>query len=129
MTNAHHPQEIAATLAAAKNYPHREILVRLPAAYIYENQGADGGLCEALIRSGPCCSRGHLCSLGRRSNLGISSETLAEKIAALGTDTHYFPSFDAIETFLLENCVNGDLLIKYGGRRYCKSGTIKLLGQ
>lgn len=39
---AHHPQEIAATLAAAKNYPHREIWVRLPAAYIYENQGADG---------------------------------------------------------------------------------------
>ncbi len=58
----------------------------------------------------------------RRTIWGISSGTLAEKIAALGTDTHYFPSFDAIETFLLENCVNGDLLITMGGRRYCKSG-------
>ena len=61
-------------------------------------------------------------------NLGISSGTLAEKIAALGTDTHYFPSFDAIETFLLENCVNGDLLITMGAGDIVKVGE-KLLGQ
>ena len=61
-------------------------------------------------------------------NLGISSGTLAEKIAALGTDTHYFPSFDAIETFLLEKCVNGDLLITMGAGDIVKVGE-KLLGQ
>ena len=40
----------------------------------------------------------------------------------------YFPSFDAIETFLLENCVNGDLLITMGAGDIVKVGE-KLLGQ
>ena len=99
---AHHPQEIAATLAAAKNYPHREIwCVFQPHTYTRTK-----ALMEDFAKAG----------------------TLAEKIAALGTDTHYFPSFDAIETFLLENCVNGDLLITMGAGDIVKVGE-KLLGQ
>ena len=47
-------------------------------------------------------------------NLGISSDTLREKIEALGTTAHYFRSFDAIENFLLENVQSGDLLLTMG---------------
>ena len=43
--------------------------------------------------------------------LGISSETLQTEIRALGHECYYFPSFDEIENFLLENCINGDLPI------------------
>ena len=46
--------------------------------------------------------------------LGISSKDLAEETAKLGTDTHYFPSFEQIEAFLKENCRPGDLLITMG---------------
>ena len=46
--------------------------------------------------------------------LGISSEDLKEKIAELGTSCEYFPTFDEIENFLLENCTQGDLLITMG---------------
>ena len=124
---AHHPQEIAATLAAAKNYPHREIwCVFQPHTYTRTK-----ALMDDFAKSLSAADHVVLADIyaaRETDNLGISSETLAEKIAALGTDTHYFPSFDAIETFLLENCVNGDLLITMGAGDIVKVGE-KLLGQ
>ncbi len=45
-----------------------------------------------------------------------------------GTDAYYFPSFDAIENFLLENCTNGDLLITMGAGDVVKIGE-NLLGK
>ena len=61
-------------------------------------------------------------------NLGISSADIAERIERLGTRAHYFKSFDEIETFLLENCVHGDLLITMGAGDIVKVGE-KLLGK
>ena len=46
--------------------------------------------------------------------LGMSSAALAEETAKLGTDTHYFPSFEEIEAFLKENCAPGDVVITMG---------------
>ena len=46
---------------------------------------------------------------------------------ALGTKATYLPSFDEIETFILENCVHGDLLITMGAGDIVKVGE-KLLG-
>ena len=59
--------------------------------------------------------------------LGVSSEILADKIKALGTSVHYFPSFDEIEKFLLENCISGDLLITMGAGNVVEIGE-SLLG-
>ena len=51
----------------------------------------------------------------REKNPGdISSRDLAKELEKLGKEVHYFPSFDEIENFLLENCINGDLLITMG---------------
>ena len=44
----------------------------------------------------------------------ISSKTLQAELEKLGKKAYYFPSFDEIEKFLLENCINGDLLITMG---------------
>jgi UDP-N-acetylmuramate--alanine ligase len=44
----------------------------------------------------------------------ISSKDLANELKKLGKEVYYFPSFDEIENFLLENCINGDLLITMG---------------
>jgi hypothetical protein len=60
--------------------------------------------------------------------LGISSETLQTEIRALGHECYYFPSFDEIENFLLENCINGDLLITMGAGDVVKIGE-NLLGK
>ena len=60
--------------------------------------------------------------------LGISSRTLLEKVQALGANVRYFPSFDEIETFLLQHCAPGDLLITMGAGGVVKLGE-HLLGQ
>ena len=46
--------------------------------------------------------------------LGVNSLTLLTELKTLGQECYYFPSFDEIENFLLENCINGDLLITMG---------------
>ncbi|MFR1113618.1 MAG: glutamate ligase domain-containing protein, partial [Blautia sp.] len=61
-------------------------------------------------------------------NLGISSRDLQKQILSLGTDCHYFPTFDEIENFLLENCIPGDLLITMGAGDVVNIGE-DLLGQ
>lgn len=46
--------------------------------------------------------------------LGVSSEQLANALKAKGCDAYYFPSFEKIETFLLEHMHPQDLLITMG---------------
>ncbi len=46
--------------------------------------------------------------------LGVSSEQLCQKLKEKGREAWYFPTFDEIETFLLEHCTAGDLLITMG---------------
>ena len=45
---------------------------------------------------------------------GCNSQNLYEEIKKLGTDCHYFHSFDEILDYLYKNCINGDLLITVG---------------
>ena len=54
--------------------------------------------------------------------LGISSKTLQAEIEKLGKKCYYFPSFEEIEKFLCENCINGDLLITMGAGDVYKIG-------
>ena len=60
--------------------------------------------------------------------LGISSRTLQQKILEAGGSAYYFPTFDEIENFLLEQCVHGDLLITMGAGDVVKVGE-HLLGR
>ena len=60
--------------------------------------------------------------------LGISSADIASRIEKLGSEVHYFPSFEEIEAFLLKNCSTGDLLITMGAGDIVKVGE-KLLGK
>ena len=46
--------------------------------------------------------------------LGISSLDLKKEIEKLGKDCAYFPTFEEIEGFILQNCSTGDLLITMG---------------
>ena len=51
-------------------------------------------------------------------------EILIDGISLLekGVNAHYFPSFEEIEKFLSENCVNGDLLITMGAGNVVEIG-------
>ena len=46
--------------------------------------------------------------------LGISSDTLRQNIAHLGTDAYYLPTFGQIEDFLRSHIVKDDLVITMG---------------
>jgi UDP-N-acetylmuramate--alanine ligase len=55
--------------------------------------------------------------------LGISSDTLRQTIANLGTDARCFPSFADIENFLLSRVEDGDLVLTMG------AGDVVLVGE
>ena len=110
---AHHPTEIQATLDAATRYPHNELwCVFQPHTY-----SRTKAFLEEFAKTLSQANHVVLADIyaAREVDTGeISSKDLAEKIAAYGTDVHYFPSFDEIENFLLTNCKKNDLLITMG---------------
>lgn len=118
---AHHPTEIRATLTAAENYPHNHLwCVFQPHTYTrtkaFMKEFAKAlSLAENIILADIYAAR-------EKDTLGISSKTLQEEIEKLGKKCYYFPTFDEIENFLLENCINGDLLITMGAGDVVKIG-------
>ncbi len=127
---AHHPTEITATLSAAEKYPHKTLwCVFQPHTYsrtkdLLKDFAKALTLADKVVLADIFASR-EPASLG--VSLGISSEVLRDEIKALGTECYYFPSFDEIETFLLENCIKGDMLITMGAGDVLKIGE-NLLG-
>ena len=123
---AHHPTEITATLSAAQSYPHKTLwCVFQPHTFSRTKQFMTEfakalSLADRVVLADIFPAR-------ETDNLGISSENLRAEIRALGHECFYFPSFDEIENFLLENCINGDLLITMGAGDVVKIGE-NLLG-
>ena len=123
---AHHPQEIHATLEAARHYPHRKLwCVFQPHTYTRTKAFMDQ-FAQELARADEVIVA-DIYAARETDHLGISSANLVEKIRARGTKAHYVPSFDEIETFILQNCVQGDVLITMGAGDIVKVGE-KLLG-
>lgn len=110
---AHHPTEIRATLNAAAKYPHQKVwCVFQPHTYtrtkaFLEEFASALSLADEVILADIYAAR-------EKDTLGVSARTLQEKILSLGHPCHYFPSFEEIEKFLLENCTKDDLLITMG---------------
>ncbi|MDE5598386.1 MAG: UDP-N-acetylmuramate--L-alanine ligase, partial [Lachnospiraceae bacterium] len=118
---AHHPTEITATLNAAKNYPHKTIwCVFQPHTYT-RTKAFLPEFAKALSLSDKIILA-DIYAAREKDTLGISSGTLQEEIRNLGHECYYFPSFDEIENFILENCTSGDLLITMGAGDVVKIG-------
>lgn len=124
---AHHPQEIAATLKTAKNYPHKKLwCVFQPHTYTRTAALLDD-FARALLDADEVILA-DIYAAREVNTLGISSRDIQEKIANAGGKAHYIPSFDEIETFILSHCVPGDLLITMGAGDIVKVGE-RLLGR
>lgn len=123
---AHHPTEITATLKAASNYPHKTLwCVFQPHTYTRTNAFLKDfakalTLADKVVLADIYAAR-------EKNTIGITSMDLQREIEKLGTECHYFHTFDQIENFLLENCINGDLLITMGAGDVVKIGE-NLLG-
>lgn len=124
---AHHPTEIRATLNAAKQYPHNRLwCVFQPHTYTRTKTFLDDfasalSLADKVVLADIYAAR-------EKDPGDISSKDLQKKLEDLETDVYYFPSFDEIEDFLLENCIKGDLLITMGAGDIVNIGE-SLLGQ
>ena len=110
---AHHPTEIEATLQSVKNIPcHNCWCVFQPHTFtrtkVFLKDFATAlSLADKVVLADIYAAR-------ENDPGDISSLDLKRELEALGKEVYYFPSFDEIVDFLLENCMNGDLLITMG---------------
>ena len=110
---AHHPQEIAATIAAAQKYPHRKLwIVFQPHTYSRTKalmEDFAGALAQAdeIILADIYAAR-------EKNTVGISSDDLRKLMLSQNTNVYYIPDFPSIEKFILEHVKEGDLLITMG---------------
>jgi UDP-N-acetylmuramate--alanine ligase len=110
---AHHPAAVTVTLTAAQNYPHKNIwCVFQPHTYTRVRQHLTEfaealALADKIVLADVYAAR-------EKDPGDISSKDLVRELEKLGKEVYYIPSFDEIENFLLQNCINGDLLITMG---------------
>ena len=99
---AHHPTEVAATLTAARNYPHgRIICVFQP--HTYSRTKAFLSDFARVLSMADIVVLADIYAARETDTLGISSRTLQEALQKEGAEAYYFPSFEQIENFLKKN--------------------------
>ena len=119
---AHHPTEVAATLTAARNYPHgRIICVFQP--HTYSRTKAFLSDFARVLSMADIVVLADIYAAREKNTIGISSKDLLAEHHKNGQESYYFPSFDEIEKFLSEKCINNDLLITMG------AGDVYLIGE
>ena len=123
---AHHPTEITATLQAAQNYPHNTLWCVFQLHTYSRTKAFLPEFAQALALADRVVLA-DIYAAREKDTLGVSSRMLQDEIRRLGKECAYFPSFDEIENFLLENCSGGDLLITMGAGDVVKIGE-NLLG-
>ena len=110
---AHHPQEIAATIATAKKYVHKRLwVVFQPHTYSRTLALMDdfaGALSQAdeIILADIYAAR-------EKNTVGVSSDDLRKLMLSQNTNVYYIPDFPSIEKFILSHVKEGDLLITMG---------------
>ncbi|MDO4475974.1 MAG: UDP-N-acetylmuramate--L-alanine ligase [Lachnospiraceae bacterium] len=119
---AHHPTEIAATLKAAANYPHREIWCAFqPHTYtrtaaLMDEFAQALSLADHLVLADIYAAR-------EVNTIGVTSGDLCRKLTEAGADAVYLPTFEQIVDHLKEHCKPGDLVFTMG------AGDIYLVGE
>lgn len=118
---AHHPTEIAATIASARRVKHNRLIVAFQPHLYSRTKNFLTDFIEVL-------SKVDLVVLAdiyaaREENPGnITSEAILDGLLNKGVDAHYLKSFKEIENFLINNCSHGDLLITMGAGDIFKVG-------
>lgn len=124
---AHHPVEVEATLSTAKHYPHNNNIwcIFQPHTFSRTKQHLKDfakalSIADKIVLSDIYPAR-------EKDPGDISSKDLEAELINLGKEVYHFSSFDEIEIFLLQHCINGDLLITMGAGDIVKVGE-SLLG-
>jgi len=110
---AHHPQEIEATLKAAKLYPHKKIRVIFQPHTYTRTKALLGDFADALMLADEVILA-DIYAAREKNTIGVSSNDIAELINAHGGNAGYIPDFDKIIEYVLKHTEPGDLLITMG---------------
>lgn len=118
---AHHPTEITATLASARNYPHNKLWVAFqPHTYSRTRE-----FLHEFAESLSAADHVLLADIyaAREPDPGdISSKDIEELIKKSGNSATYLGDFDSIKKFLEKNLATGDLLITMGAGNIVEVG-------
>ncbi len=118
---AHHPDEITATLQTAKKCSVNDVwCVFQPHTYtrtkaFLKDFAKSLSLADKVILADIYAAR-------EKDTLGVSSQDILNELKELGCEAYYFPSFEDIEKFILENCKENDLLITMGAGNVVEIG-------
>lgn len=118
---AHHPTEIAATLASAKHYPHKKLWV----AFQPHTYTRTKSLLHEMAESLSAADHVLLADIyaAREKDPGdISSKDIENLIVKSGNSATYLGDFESIEKFLEKNLTTGDLLITMGAGNIVEVG-------
>ena len=118
---AHHPTEIRATLAAAKNYPHKRLIVAFQPHTYTRTRALLPEFADALSTADEVVLA-DIYAAREKNTIGISSDDLRREIAGRGTKASYFDSFRGIEDYLDTVLQPGDLLITMGAGNIVEVG-------
>lgn len=118
---AHHPTEIEATLKAAANLKHNRLFVVFQPHTYTRTKALLPEFAKALTLA-DVTILADIYAARETDTLGISSQTLQQRIQDLGHGCLYFPSFEEIEDYLTKNCEDGDIVITMGAGDIYKVG-------
>ena len=118
---AHHPTEIEATLHAARRCEHKTLWVAFQPHTYTRTQAFLHDFARALSLADKVVLA-DVYAAREKDEYGVNSATLYAELQKLGTDVHYYHSFEEIEDFLRKSCINGDLLITMGAGDIYKIG-------
>ncbi len=110
---AHHPTEIAATLRAAREFPHTRIVCAFQPHTYSRTKALLPEFAEALSMADEVFLA-PVYAARETDTLGVSSETLAGEIRGKGHACTAFPDLESLREYLQKNCRKGDLLITMG---------------
>lgn len=118
---AHHPQEITATLTAAKKYPHKKIWCIFQPHTYTRTKALLTDFAKALSLADEVVLA-KIYPARETDDLGISSDNIRVLLEQAGTSAHYFETFEEIEKFILHHAASGDLVITMGAGDVVKIG-------
>lgn len=118
---AHHPSEIATTLASARNYPHQKLWVAFQPHTFSRTKAFLPEFAEALSAADHVVLA-DIYAAREKDPGDISSKDIADLITKSGNCADYLGDFDSIEKFFEKNLSAGDLLITMGAGNIVEVG-------
>jgi UDP-N-acetylmuramate--alanine ligase len=124
---AHHPEEIAATIRAARKVPHRELWILFQPHTYTRTLALHDDFAQTLTAADKVILA-EIYAAREKNVHQISSKTIAAEIKAKapGKDVFFFDTFEDIAKFVYNNAEKDDLVITMGAGDIYKVGELIL---